>query len=136
MITRIHNLSLRTRMLCAFGAVAALLLVVGGLGIWGSLSQSGAATSRTHLGDAVRQVDLIRYYDADVAGWQVAVGLDAHIGHVTPSDANRVGELADKAALAKLLPRFPLKGLTPAEQRSFKRVVSDWARFWRVDDQL
>ena len=78
MVKRIGDLSLRTRMLSAFGLVGTLLLVEGGLGFWGSLAQSGSATSRTHLDDAVRQVDLIRYYGADVAGWQVAVALDAH----------------------------------------------------------
>ena len=136
MLNRLHNLSLRTRMLSAFGVVAALLLVVGGIGLWGSLAQSNAATSRTHLDDVVRQVDLIRYYDADVSGWQVAVALDAHNAPVNSQDSNRVGEIVDKAALAKLLPSFPVKSLTPAEQRSFKRVVSDWAWFWRVDDRL
>jgi methyl-accepting chemotaxis protein len=136
MIKRIRNLSLRTRMLSAFGVVAALLLIVGGIGFWGSAAQSGAATSRTHLDDAVRQVDLTRYYDADVSGWQVAVALDAHTAPVNAKDPNRVGEIVDKAALAKLLPSFPVKSLTPAEQRSFKRIVADWARFWRIDDQL
>jgi methyl-accepting chemotaxis protein len=133
---RLQDLSLRTRMLGAFGVVAALLLVVGGIGYWGSLAQSNAATSRTNLDDVVRQVDLIRYYDADVSGWQVAVALDAHNAPVTAKDENRVGEIVDKVALAKMLPRFPVNELTPAEQRSFKRVVSDWAWFWRVDDQL
>jgi methyl-accepting chemotaxis protein len=136
MVRRIGDLSLRTRMLSAFGLVGTLLLVVGGIGFWGSLAQSGSATSRTHLGDVVRQVDLIRYYDADVAGWQVAVALDAHNSPVTAEDPNRVSEIVDKDALAKLLPRFPVKYLTPAEQRTFKRVVADWASFWRVDDQL
>ena len=113
MLERLHNLSLRTRMLSAFGVVAALLLVVGAIGYWGSLAQSNAATSRTHLDDVVRQVDLIRYYDADVSGWQVAVALDAHNGPVDAKDSNRVGEIVDKAALAKLLPSFPVKELTP-----------------------
>jgi methyl-accepting chemotaxis protein len=135
-MNRLHDLSLRTRMLGAFGVVAALLLVVGGIGFWGSLAQSNADTSRTNLDDVVRQVDLIRYYDADVSGWQVAVALDAHTAPVTSKDGNRVGEIVDKVALAKMLPRFPVKELTPAEQRSFKRVVSDWAWFWRIDGQL
>ena len=136
MLERLHNLSLRTRMLSAFGVVAALLLVVGAIGYWGSLAQSNAATSRTHLDDVVRQVDLIRYYDADVSGWQVAVALDAHNGPVDAKDSNRVGEIVDKAALAKLLPSFPVEELTPSEQRSFKRIVADWGWFWRDDSQL
>ena len=36
------------------------------------------------------------------------MALDAHNSRVTSKDPNRVGEIVDKAALAKLLPRFPV----------------------------
>jgi methyl-accepting chemotaxis protein len=124
-------------MLGAFGVVAALLLVVGGIGFWGSLAQSNAATSRTHLDDVVRQVDLIRYYDADVSGWQVSVAFDAHTGgKLTSQDSSRVAEMADKAALDKMLPRFPVKDLTPSEARLYRQIVGSWGWFWRVDKQI
>ena len=134
---RLNDLSLRTRMLSAFGVVAALLLVVGGIGFWGSLAQSNAATSRTQLDDVVRQVDLIRYYDADVSGWQIAWEYDAATqGKVTAQDSSRVAEMADKAALDKMLPRFPVKYLTPSEARLYRQINGSWGWFWRVDKQL
>jgi methyl-accepting chemotaxis protein len=137
MFKGLHNLSLRTRMLGAFGVVAALLLVVGGIGFWGSQAQSDAATSRTHLDNAVRQVDLIRYYDADVSGWQIAVAFDAHTGgKLTAQDSSRVAEMADKAALDQMLPRFPVKYLTPAEARLYQQILGSWGVFWRYDKQI
>jgi methyl-accepting chemotaxis protein len=139
MLVALENLSLRTRLLGAFGVVAALLVVVGGLGYWGSLAQSTSATNRTQLDRVVREVDLIRYYDADVAGWQVAVALDAHNASgrpVTAKDPNRVAEMADKAALVRLLPRFPVGDLTAAERPRFRAIIRDWAWFWRLDSQL
>ena len=134
----LDGLSLRTRLMLAFGAVAALLLVVAGLGIWGSQAQSTDTAKRTHLDKVVSQVDLIRYYDADVSGWQVAVALDAHnaSGPQLNKDANRVSELADKTTLDSLLPNFPVKSLTPAEARVYQQIVASWATFWRIDKQV
>jgi methyl-accepting chemotaxis protein len=131
------DMSIRNRLLAAFSAVAVLLLVVAGLGIWGSLAQSSSATDRSRLENVVDQTNLMRYYDADVSGWQVAVAFDAHTGSkVTAQDSNRVAQEADKAALDKLLPSFPAKDLTAAEARTFHQIVASWATFWRVDTQL
>jgi methyl-accepting chemotaxis protein len=135
---RLQDLSLRNRLLGSFGLVAALLVLVAGLGIWASQTQSADAAKRTHLDRVVSQVDLIRYYDADVAGWQVAVALDAHnaAGAQLNKDSNRVAEMADKTQLDSLLPNFPMKYLTPSEARLFRQIVGSWARFWRVDKQV
>ncbi len=137
-MVRIGDLSLRVRLLGAFLAMAALLVCVGGLGFWGSLVQSNSAGQRTHLTIVARQADLIRYYDADVSGWQVAVGLDAHTAHgshITAQDPNRVAEMVDKAALDRMLPRFPVRYLTSSERRTYLAIVHDWAAFWSLDTQ-
>jgi methyl-accepting chemotaxis protein len=135
---RLQDLSLRNRLLAAFGAVGILLLVVAGLGVWGSLAQSSSATNRSHLENVVEQTNLIRYYDADVSGWQISVAFDAHTTsqRLTSHDSSRVAELADKAILHKLLPRFPVNDLTRAEARTFRGIVADWGMFWRADSQI
>ena len=139
MVRFVGDVSLRTRLLGGFGIVVALLIVVGGLSFWGSLAQSSYATRRTKLDEVVRQVDLIRYYDADVSGWQVALALDVQTGAAPKNggqDANRVAEMVDKAALAQLLPRFPVQDLTRTEARKFQSILASWATFWRIDSRI
>ena len=107
-------------------------------GFLGSLVQSNSAGQRTRLTNVARQADLIRYYDADVSGWQVAVGLDAHTAHgshITAQDPNRVAEMVDKAALDRMLPRFPVRYLTSSERRTYLAIVHDWGAFWSLDAQ-
>jgi len=136
MIRRLENLPLRVRLFGGFGCVAALLVLIGGLGFWGARTQGSKSAQRTALEKVVQQVDLMRFYDADVTAWQEAYALDGLTGPISRHDENRVGELQDKADVERIIANFPLRPLTPSERADFQRAVRGWAAFWRKDSRV
>ena len=135
----LQNLSVRTRLLATFGAVGAMLLILAGVAVWGSSRQSAAVQSEAHYESVVAATTKLKYFDSDVTGWQVDVGLEAyHIApkRITASDPIRVGELADKAPLYHTLSTFPVKYLDAAQTQAYQQTVKDWNRFWQLDNQV
>jgi methyl-accepting chemotaxis protein len=135
----LQNLSVRSRLFATFGVVGLLLVILTGVAIWGSAKQAAAARTEAHHESVVAATTRLKYFDSDVTGWQVDVGLEAyHIAPklITAGDPIRAGELADKAPLYQTLNTFPVAYLNPAQRAAFAQTVTDWNRFWRLDNQV
>src|SRR5258706_3015925 len=67
-----HSLSLRAKLLCGFGAVTALLVAVGSVGVWGSGTQSSASKKQSGLVPLLHLAMQAKYQTADFFGYQTA----------------------------------------------------------------
>jgi methyl-accepting chemotaxis protein len=135
----LQNLSVRARLFATFGVVGLLLVVLATVAVWGSSKQAAAARTEAHHEAVVAATTRLKYFDSDVTGWQVDVGLEAyHIApkRITSGDPIRVGELADKAPLYETLNTFPVRYLDARQRTAFARTVKDWNRFWQLDDHV
>jgi methyl-accepting chemotaxis protein len=135
---RFENLSLRTRLLCGFGVVVLLLGVVAFAAVQGADATRTAGQQAQRLQAVADATQEIRYYNADVSGWQYAVAYEAEnaAAPVPDDSANRAGQLADKKQLDRTLATFPVADATPAERKLVASMNRDWAEFWRLDSRL
>jgi methyl-accepting chemotaxis protein len=135
---RFENLSLRTRLLCSFGLVLVLLAALALTAISGARSMDHVSDQRTALAKVKQAAQDIRFFNADVSGWQYGVAFEAEQtdAAVTDDSANRKGELADKVKLDKVLADFPVEDATPAERRLVASMRRDWDEYWRLDTKV
>jgi methyl-accepting chemotaxis protein len=137
-MSRFENLSLRTRLLCSFGLVLVLLGVLAVAAVTGARSTRDVNVQGERLSRLADATQEVRYYNADVSGWQYAVGYEAeNTGRPLPDDSmNRAGEMADKKALERVLATFPVADATAGERDLVENIRRDWAEFWKLDAQL
>jgi methyl-accepting chemotaxis protein len=134
---RFENLSIRTRLLAGFGLVVVLLVILAATAVSGARSMNDVSDRRTALAKVMDFTEAIRYFNADISGWQYAVAYEAEsTGTITADGDNRKGELADKAKLDKVLADFPMNDATPAERKLVESMRDDWALFWKHDTKL
>ncbi|SHN46936.1 methyl-accepting chemotaxis protein [Cryptosporangium aurantiacum] len=135
----LRKLRIGTRLSVAFVVVVVILstAVVGAvLGI--NAQQSSASRART-LENVVRVSESIKFYDADVSGWQVAYAWDTRrIGPaqaVAASSGNRAGFLAAREKLEAVLDSMPTGDLTSAERELFDGIRAAWVEYFEQDDK-
>jgi hypothetical protein len=131
---------LKARLLGAF-AVVALLVAVGGLvAEWGLRSQiSGQATLKS-LQTARDLVQEVKYYNADIPGWQYTYVEQSFIigGEKAADDAGdlRKGLIADHEQLDRVLAQLPEQAFTPAESALVDELTASWQVFWASDAKV
>ncbi|WP_370591633.1 methyl-accepting chemotaxis protein [Quadrisphaera oryzae] len=128
-----------TRLSVALGVVLALLVAVGAVGLVGLRSQQRAADTAHEVSTVVRYVQDVRYYDADVTGWQVTyafdtyrIGVDAALKDDAP---NRAGFLADKASLQALLAKAPTGAMTADERALNDQLTAKWQAYFTSEQR-
>lgn len=127
--------------LIAMGTLGfAVAAVVGGIALVGlnSVAQSSAELGK--LQRLSTQVGEIRFFNADVTGWQVAYAWDTR--RMDPADAvadssmNREGFNQSRLGLEAALASVDLSNMTPAEAEIFASVQADWDAFFIADDAV
>ncbi|MCW2776793.1 MAG: methyl-accepting chemotaxis sensory transducer [Frankiales bacterium] len=137
---RLANLGLR-RKLGATLAVAVLGLT--STGVAGLQSQARLETANrdlTALSVVQHELDQVKFYEGDMAGWQVAYTWDADFmpaaKAVSDDGPDRKFFLADKQQVLALLGTVHTEALTPAERSRFTHVQELWTAFLAADDRI
>ena len=132
--------SLRTRLLAlgAIGVLAAILVGAVALSALGSMRATADEVERLH--DLRSWTEAMRYYNADVSGWQTAYAWEARkagpLAAIDPENPNRAGYLADVEALEAELLLAPTEVMVPAEREAYERILEQWDAFFVGDDRV
>ncbi|MEP7762431.1 methyl-accepting chemotaxis protein [Sanguibacter sp. 25GB23B1] len=132
--------SLRTRLLAlgGIGVLAAGLVGAVALSALGSMRSTAHEVERLH--DLRSWTEEMRYYNADVSGWQTAYAWEARkagpLAAIDPENANRAGYLADVEALEAALLLAPTDVMAPVEREAYERILEQWDAFFAGDDRV
>jgi len=133
------RLSLRTKLLAGFGAVTALLAIVGAVGIWGATSQGAAATKLRTAADTAQLAGVLKYDAADVNGWQTAYAFDVVRGLKgarSNSAPSRVAFVASEGHFTKDSKALAAQPLDDAEKSLLASISATATRFGAVDAKV
>ncbi|WP_432524996.1 HAMP domain-containing protein, partial [Kineococcus sp. SYSU DK006] len=112
--------------------------VAGGLGAWALHQQGGTSEHLQRLDAVARQVQQMRYYNADVSGWQgwlyAQAEAESPATAVDPAGANISGLEADRQAGDALLAGFDEAVLTADERQVLQQLRTQWADYFTVTD--
>ncbi|MEV6601486.1 methyl-accepting chemotaxis protein [Actinoplanes sp. NPDC051346] len=137
---RLLDMSVGARLGGAFLIVCALLVTVAGVGAWGANRQRQLQKDLTQLRGLAEQVHELRYYNADISGWQGYIYSEALVNGgpeaIKPDAYNRDGLLTSKAAVYKLLPEVGRALMTPTEQAEFDKQRGLWDTYFKHDDEM
>src|SRR4051794_23073758 len=114
-----RSMSLRAKLLCGFGAVTALLVAVGAVGVWGSGSQSAASKKQSALVPLLHLAMQAKYQTADFFGYQTAAAYEIAQGvkgAASPKAPNRSAFLGSAATFEKQLANLETAALTTDEK--------------------
>lgn len=132
--------SLRTRLLALGGAgvLAACLVGAVALGALGSMRTTAHDVEALH---ALRSwTQEMRYYNADVSGWQTAYAWEARkagpLAAIDPTNPNREGYLADVQALEAELAAAPTDVMSSGELETYRQILAQWDAFFAGDDRV
>jgi methyl-accepting chemotaxis protein len=122
----------------AIGVIAAM--VVGGTALV-SLQRLQSATQRLDdLQQLSTQLQQVRFYNADVGGWQTAYAWDARkmgpVRAVSDTSTNRAGYLKSTQGLRETLAAMPKASMTDDELAAFQRMEVLWNEFFSTDDAI
>lgn len=110
------------------------------MALWGARSQEQALRQVTGLEQVARQVDALRYYDADVSGWQAFVVIDALTlspeAALAPDGENLVGLDESRVALDADFAAVDRQWLTASEEALLDQLEELWQQYWEVDEQM
>jgi methyl-accepting chemotaxis protein len=134
------NRSLGGRLAISFGLVAALMLLVGLVGIWGAGQQQSALKKTEALERVRQQVQELRYLDADVSGWQGYIFAQAVVEGsdvaVDPKADNQVGITESREAAYKVMDEIPVAELTPYERKTLDMIHDQWDMYFKINDRM
>ncbi|PPK98096.1 methyl-accepting chemotaxis protein [Kineococcus xinjiangensis] len=134
-----RRLRVGTRLAVAVGIVIALLAVTAGVALVGSAKQRDTAEELRDLSRLTHYVDMQKFWDADVTGWQAAYVWDVYrLGaeEAMLDDAgNRAGFLTDKAALLAELDAAPLDLMTAEERALHDVIVAKWGEYFVSEER-
>ncbi|MEV4641511.1 methyl-accepting chemotaxis protein [Actinoplanes sp. NPDC049548] len=135
-----RDVSVGKRLALSFCVLTVLILSAAGAGWWG-LRQQDDAQRRLAAMERVRDdVQLMKYYAADVTGWQGLVAADAGAfgyAYATGADGyNRQGELKSKDAIYATYAAAHTGDMTPAERAKFAELKPAWDDFFKWDATL
>ncbi|MBZ5740199.1 methyl-accepting chemotaxis protein [Nocardioides mangrovi] len=139
MRTLLHHLAIGRRLGIAFGALALLVAVVAGTGLYSAQQQMSIRADQTRLDQMRDDVKELRYYDSDMSGWQGYIFSEATqtngAAAVQPDADNMSGLLEDKAAVEKILANFDEGALTSDEKRAFSIIKTQWSNYFDATDE-
>jgi methyl-accepting chemotaxis protein len=130
------RLSLRRKLVCGFGSIIALLVAVGGVGLWGSRQQSAASSRATALVPSVRLAMQAKYQTADFFGYQTAAAYEIARGvpgAIKDGSPNRAAFMTSRGQFAGELQQLARRDLTPRERAAISTARARLARFDALD---
>ncbi|MEV8508563.1 methyl-accepting chemotaxis protein [Actinoplanes sp. NPDC051475] len=135
-----RDVSVGKRLAFSFCVLTVLILAAAGAGWWGLRQQDDAQRRLAAMEQVRDDVQLMKYYAADVTGWQGLVVADAGAfgyAYATGADGyNRQGELKSKASIYATYAAAHTADMTPAEQAKFAELKPAWDDFFKWDDTL
>src|SRR5258708_5135873 len=132
----LRSWSLKTKLFAAFGAVTALLVLVGGVGVWGSRTQSSASAKQSAIVPVLHQAMQAKYQTADFFGFQTAAAYEIARGvkgALSDKAPNRAAFLASYAKFEAQLARLRNAPLTGGERVQVQSAEAALASFKQLD---
>ncbi|HEV7826022.1 MAG TPA: HAMP domain-containing protein, partial [Mycobacteriales bacterium] len=128
-------------MITAIGAVGMIVaIVVGGFALGGFRSAGTTRDEVAALNDVQSRAQEIKYYNADIVGWQSAYAWDTRLigpaEAVAPDSHNREGFLRLGDELRAVLAAMPTQLLTSDEAASLDQLTASWDKFFDVDTKV
>ncbi len=130
--------SVRHRLLAAFLSIGLMIIGCATVMVYTVTKEMSATRHLRELGTLSRQVEHLRFYDADATGWQAYVLMD-HLKEgaaaVTADSDNMQGLKESEQSLDQALAAIDRTHLTDQEQHTLDQLKATWADFWRVNGQ-
>ncbi|UQX87973.1 methyl-accepting chemotaxis protein [Jatrophihabitans telluris] len=140
MINLVRRLRIGARLSLCFGTVAVLLGIAVLVGFSSLSSAQHRANELASLHKLSHKVDTLKFYDADVSGWQVAYLGDApRIGgpaSVQASSENRAGFLKDESEMRAVVAGVDTTAMTAAQQATYVQLKQQVDAFFTADDHI
>jgi methyl-accepting chemotaxis protein len=133
---RLTDLSIGKKLYAGFGAVVALMLVVIGVGIWGSQSQTSAARLVEYHVPLVTDAMQIKFRSADFSGWQTAYAFDIArgvAGATSDNAASRKAFLASAASFNRELTNVSHYDLDVPQRTALNGARAQFNAFMATD---
>ncbi|WP_199513830.1 methyl-accepting chemotaxis protein [Nucisporomicrobium flavum] len=131
------SLSVGKRLGLSYFLLTVLIVVAAGAGWWGLRQQSDTQRRLAVLEQVRDDIQLVKYYAADVTGWQGLVVADAgafgYAYATGPDGYNRQGELKSKQAIYDSMAAAHTADMTDAERSTFEQLKPAWDDFFRWD---
>ena len=131
---------LKTRLLGAFGVVALLVASGGLVAAWGLQAQVHGQRKVQSLQAARDLVQAVKYYNADIPGWQYTyVEQSFIIGGAKAADDSgvlRKGLIDDHERLDQVLQQLKNQPFSAKESALVDKLVTNWQVFWDSDAKV
>src|SRR5690349_11068953 len=131
---------LKARLLSAFGVVALLVATGGVVAEWGLQSQIDGQRTLKSLQTARDLVQDVKYYNADIPGWQYTYVEQSFIigGRKAADDGGdlRKGLIADHEQLDQILGKLADQPFTAQESALVDKLTANWQGFWASDAKV
>ncbi|MEV6596154.1 methyl-accepting chemotaxis protein [Actinoplanes sp. NPDC051346] len=135
-----RDVSVGKRLGFSFFVLAVLIMLAAGAGWWGLNKQDDAQRRLAAMEQVRDDVQQMKYFAADVTGWQGLVVSDAGafgFAYATGKDGyNRQGFLESKASIYALFDTAHAGDMTEAERAKFAALRPAWDDFFSWDDKL
>jgi methyl-accepting chemotaxis protein len=133
-IRGVAAMKLKARLLSAFGVVALLVAIGGMIAERGLQAQIDGQRKAQALQVARDLVQEVKYYNADIPGWQYTyVEQSFIIGGAKAADDSgdlRKGLINDHEQLDRVLRRLEDQPFTPQESALVDKLATNWQAFW------
>ena len=137
---RIRDLGVGTRLSLVFGLVAILFGSALGVALTSASTAADAADQAERLAHLADQVRAVRYFDADVSGWEAFVIVEAYRSGADVALAadgeNLLGLRESRAELEAALAAVDTTLMTDAERASFTTLTEAWEDYWVSDTAM
>ena len=128
--------SLRAKLLAAFGTVTALRVFVGGVGVWGSRTQSSASAKQSAVVPILHLAMQAKYQTADFFGFQTGAAYEIArgvTGALSDKAPNRAAFLDSYGKFEAQLAQLRAASLTGPERLQVQKAEAGLAGFKKLD---
>ena len=135
----LSNLKIGRRLGIAFGLLAVLLGVVGGVGFWAATSQASSGQQLGEHLDYTHDVGLLKFQAADFNGWQTAYAFDIALGTKDATEdtgAGRKAFLASAATFKKDIAQMRTARLSPEQASLVDDMEKAFNEYMAVDQRI
>lgn len=138
MRTILRDLSIGRRLTIAIGLLCLLVVVVAGTGLNAARQQISIRQEQQRLLDMRDDVKELRYYDADISGWQAFIYAESTV--TTPADVvqpdadNMSGLIESRATVNDLLEGMDVGAMSAGERQQFNTIKQQWADYFAATD--
>jgi methyl-accepting chemotaxis protein len=137
---RLTNMSIRTKLVLAFGATAALVVVSAVGGVAAIAQQRNLSGQIVGVDRVVAEAETMRFQIADATGWQgfyiADVAAYGPASALSDKDYNRAGFLQSKRDVYAWLAAADTSSMSAGELAQFRKLRPAWDSFYTWDAQV